>query len=226
MKEKTILKSKQIIKAAEDLWCQINLFESPYFYNLKNKTTPKHLFVESQCAFLHAVTYFSRPMSALASRIDSTQARLHLIENIYEEHGEMKEEFFHENTFIKWLHQLNPETAEIEFPLKPCVDAFNAALMGTCQTAPIEKGICCLGMIEFMFAYISKFIANATVNLKWIRLENLIHYNLHADLDIKHSRELFEIIDKIPQPNSDLCMEGLQLGAFIFYRLYDDLEKH
>ncbi len=225
--EKNTPQSELLIKEAERLWDQLKLFDTSYFSSLENRkgnVDRKHFFA-SQQHFINAVAYFSRPMSVLASRIDSTQARLQIIENIYEEHGEMHEESFHVNTFKKWLGQLNPNASKIEknFPLEPCVDAFNSALMGTCQSSPIEKGICCLGIIEYMFSYISKFIATAVVDLGWISSENLIHYNLHAELDIKHSKDLFEIIDKISQPNISQCMEGIHLGAFIFSRLYSDL---
>ena len=227
LEEKNNTKSTLLMEHAEHLWNQLNLFETPYFSSLENGTMGREDFITSQQAFFYAVSYFSRPMSALACRIDSTCARVQLVENIYEEHGEINEELFHETTFKRFLDLLNSESSKIEkdIPLEPCVDAFNSALMGVCQSAPVEKGICCLGMIEYMFAFISKFIAETIVDHGWISSENLIHYNLHAELDIKHSRDLFEIIDKIPETRINICKEGIRLGAFIFCKLYDDLAK-
>jgi hypothetical protein len=53
----------------------------------------------------------------------------------------------------------------------------------------------------------------------------LIHYNLHADLDVKHAQDLFEIVNKLANSDIGFCLEGIRLGAFIFARLFDDLFK-
>lgn len=214
--------SEALILEAQKTWADLNLFKSPYFSSLLNGKMTKEHFVHTQKAFYHAVSYFSRPMCLLASRITSTSARMDLIENIYEEHGEMDPESFHENTFKKWLQRLQ-HGSEIDLPFAPCIDSFNSALMGACQTDLVEKGICCLGIIEYMFSHISKTIAESVVQLNWISHQNLIHYNLHADLDVKHAQDLFEIVDKLPNSNIGLCLEGIRLGAFIFARLFDDL---
>lgn len=214
--------SETLILEAKKRWDDLNLFKRPYFSSLLNGKMTKEHFIHTQKAFYHAVSYFSRPMCLLASRIPSTSARMDLIENIYEEHGEMDPESFHENTFKKWLQRLQPGS-EMELPLVPCIDSFNSALMGVSQTDPVEKGICCLGIIEYMFSHISKLLAESVVQLHWISHQNLIHYNLHADLDIKHAQDLFEIVDKLPNSNIDSCLEGIRLGSFIFARLFDDL---
>jgi pyrroloquinoline-quinone synthase len=216
--------SEALILEAQKTWSDLNLFKSPYFSSLLNGKMTKGHFVHTQKAFYHAVSYFSRPLCLLASRINSTSARMDLIENIYEEHGEMDPELFHENTFKKWLQRLEAGS-EIKLPLIPCIDSFNSALMGVCQAAPVEKGICCIGIIEYMFSHISKMIAESVVQLNWISHQNLIHYNLHANLDIKHAQDLFEIVNKLPHSNIDTCLEGIKLGAFIFARLFDDLFK-
>ena len=214
--------SEALIREAQQTWADLNLFKSPYFSSLLNGKMTKEHFIHTQKAFYHAVSYFSRPMCLLASRINSTSARMELIENIYEEHGEMDPESFHENTFKKWLQRLQ-SGSEIDLPLAPCIDSFNSALIGVCQADPVEKGICCLGIIEYMFSHISKTIAESVVQLNWISHQNLIHYNLHADLDVKHAQDLFEIVNKLPNSNLNTCLEGIRLGSFIFARLFDDL---
>jgi pyrroloquinoline-quinone synthase len=214
--------SEVLILEAQKTWAGLNLFKNPYFSSLLSGKMTKEHFVHTQQAFYHAVSYFSRPMCLLASRITTTSARMDLIENICEEHGEMDSESFHENTFKKWLQRLQAGS-EMDLPLATCVDSFNSALMGVCQIDPVEKGICCLGMIEYMFSHISKTMAESVVQLNWISDQNLIHYNLHADLDIKHAEDLFEIVNKLPNSNIDFCLEGIRLGSFIFARLFDDL---
>lgn len=225
IKDKTKRHSNLLWNEAIQIWEDLDLFQMEYFSDLENGKISLEDFFQTQMAFYHAVSYFSKPMSALASRIEHTCARRKLVENIYEEHGEMKKELFHENTFEKWLQRLKPDAQvnKRSIPLIPCVDAFNKTLIGVCQIDPVEKGICCLGMIEFMFSYISKCIAESVVKNGWIEKEDLIHYDLHADLDVQHAKDLFEITDKIADPNLKICREGMRLGAFIFKRLYLDL---
>ncbi len=218
----TSIQSELLIQELQKAWSGLHLFNRPYFSSLLSGKMKKGAFILSQQAFYHAVSYFSKPMCLLASRIDSAHARMQIIENLYEEHGEMKMEAFHESTFKQWLQELSPG-AEENLPLVPCVDSFNSTLLGICQGAPVEKGVCSLGTIEYMFSNISKYIAETTVQLQWISRKNLVHYDLHADLDIKHSRDFFEIIDKLQQPNMASCIEGIHLGIFMFSRLYDDL---
>lgn len=216
--------SNVLIQEAHKTWTHLDILSSVYFSSLISGKMEKDHFIRTQQAFYHAVSYFSRPMCLLASRMNSTFARMDLIENIYEEHGELHPEGFHEITFKTWLQRLEAG-AERDLSLSPCIDAFNSALMGVCQEAPVEKGICCLGMIEYMFSYISQTIAEAVAMREWISPENLIHYNVHASLDVKHAQDLFDIVNKLPHHNKALCLEGIELGAFIFSRLFDDLYR-
>lgn len=218
--------SERLFNEVEKLWTELNLFKTPYFLSLTDGSMSKREFIKSQKAFHLAVSYFSKPMLILASRIHSSHTRLQIIENIYEEHGEMNENEFHENTFQEWLHRLEPDHKDAEeIPNNLPSSAFNAALTGTCFSDSVEKGACCLGVIEFMFFHISKFIADAVVYRGWLSKDQLIHYNLHADLDMKHSKDLLEVVDKLPVHHINDCLEGVKFGSFIFCRLYEDLYK-
>ena len=77
-----------------------------------------------------------------------------------------------------------------------------------------------------MFSDISAWIGQETVKNEWLTEENLIHYKLHQELDIKHSDDFFRIIETPFQKSADnryLIEQGLRLGATLFDNLYRGL---
>ena len=77
-----------------------------------------------------------------------------------------------------------------------------AAMLGMVDKG-YNFGLAGLAMIERMFADISDWIARDVTRLGWISQDQLIHYNLHAEIDTRHAEELFEVLredwDKGPQ---------------------------
>jgi pyrroloquinoline-quinone synthase len=57
--------------------------------------------------------------------------------------------------------------------------------------------------------------------------DRLVHYKLHAEIDERHAEEFFAVIE--PAWSDDrrrhFIEQGLQLGAYIFDRLYRDLDR-
>ena len=90
----------------------------------------------------------------------------------------------------------------------------------------LEVGVGCMGIIEYAFAGISALIGKAVVDRGWVAAERLVHYKLHAEIDERHAEEFFAVIE--PCWNDDrrrhFIEQGLELGAYIFDRLYRDIE--
>lgn len=82
-----------------------------------------------------------------------------------------------------------------------------------------------MGIIERAFADISALIASEVVERGWLEEENLYHYKLHANLDIQHAEEFFAVIERFwdNEKKQYFIKQGLELGAYIFDRLYKDL---
>ena len=196
--------------------------ENPYFVALKDESLSCEKFLSSQLQFFHAVRYFSRPMLALLSRMTDPMARLALLHNVVEEHGEFEPREFHETTFRKFLASLGHSEGNDVAP-GPEVDAFNHALSGVCSSERLATAICCLGIIEFSFAEVSALIGQTVVSRGWVEQESLVHYSLHAEIDLRHAAELFEIAEKYLDYRTDDIERGLKLGRYIFARLYHDL---
>lgn len=197
---------------------------NPYFTSLKNQSFNKSDFIETQIQFLFAVAFFSRPMSALAGKIPTTESRLNIVHNVFEEHGEGNANHFHENTFKILLTRLGVSEADIaKRTLWAEVRSFNTLLTGVCVMDSYIVGVAVMGMIERMFSEISAWIGEGIVSNGWLTQEEMIHYSLHEKLDIKHSEEFFEIL-RTPWEESEqnryFIRQGLLMGVYAFNQMY------
>ena len=88
--------------------------------------------------------------------------------------------------------------------------------------AVLDVGICCMGIVEHAFARISAMIGKAVVERGWIAPQDLVHYTMHAELDIRHAEEFFAIVEPGWEDHRRRAMieQGLGLGAYAFDQLY------
>jgi pyrroloquinoline-quinone synthase len=204
--------------------------ENPYFVALRERAFDKDDFVETQIQFYYAVTFFSRPMAAVAAKIPSARMRVEVLRNVWEEHGEGDARAMHGETFKLLLERLAEcGIDEIESrALWPELRAFNTALIGCCVLDDWEIGTSCLGMIERMFAEISAWIGNGIVANGWLSRDRLVHYALHEELDVRHSDDFFAVLTPVwdrGERERYLIRQGLQLGAYVFDELYRGLHR-
>jgi pyrroloquinoline-quinone synthase len=200
--------------------------ENPYFRSLRDGSMTLDSFRRSQEHFFFAVSFFPRPMAALVGRIPNPKARLDILHNLVEEHGEFQEKAFHHTTFQQFLRSIGSDPDKLEAsPLHAGLRAFNSVLTCACVLDELEVGVACMGIIEYAFAGISATIGQAVVERGWIRQEDLVHYALHAEIDERHAQEFFAVIEpKWDEPGRRYFIEqGLELGAYAFNRLYSDL---
>lgn len=203
-----------------------------YFTALDDGEMSRAHFIQTQTQFFFAVRYFSRPMAALMARMPSSALRQGLIHNLAEEHGAddakpglLDPTLAHDQTFTRFLASLGV-TLDGTLHEGPAVRAFNNALMGVCLMEPVALAFGCLGVIEHTFAGISARIASVVVQRGWIPEGELVHYNLHAEIDERHAADFFKVVAKDWQ-TSDAAraeiMDGVHTGLHVFGRLYQDL---
>jgi len=145
---------------------------------------------------------------------------------LVEEHGEFNEELSHHTTFQRFLRSIGSDPEKLEaVPPCPALRAFNSVLTCACVLDELEVGVACMGIIEYAFAGISAAIGQAVVQRRWVRQEELAHYALHAQIDERHAEEFFAVIEpRWDDPARRYFIEqGLELGAYVFDRLYCDL---
>lgn len=209
---------------ADSVLQEIPVIKGSFFQDLP--TMDKDLFKRVQSQFYFAVNYFSRPMAALVARLPLHKDRIDIIHNIVEEHGDFCIANYHANTFKRFLSTIDVPVEFID-NLQPShvVNMFNYTLMGTCANEDPIIAIACNGIIEYAFSDISSLIAEKVVERGWVKKEDLVHYNLHADIDKQHAEEFFKIIEPYMQDmqQRNKVISGLRLGAYIFNRLYEDL---
>jgi len=190
---------------------------------LKKKISLKRKFNFSSLLF-----FFNRPMASLAAKIPTMNLRLEILRNVWEEHGEGDASKAHENTFLIFLKRLGGITS-IDINKKtlwPEIRIFNTCLTGACVVDDYMVATAMMGMIELMFCDISSIIGKGIVHRKWLTPETMIHYNLHAELDIKHSQDFFNVLSESwtkSEENKYNIEQGLRLGATLFNNLYTGL---
>ncbi len=199
--------------------------ENPYFVNLREKTFEKSDFVETQIQFFYAVIFFSRPMAALAAKIPTPELRLEVLRNVWEEHGEGSLTQAHGKTFLEFLRRIGGISEEQVYlrGLWADVRIFNTTLSGVSVLDDFIIAVGALGIVERMFSDISARIGQGVIENGWLAENEMIHYALHQELDIKHSEDFFVILDapfKKSAANRYLIEQGLRLGATLFNNLY------
>jgi pyrroloquinoline-quinone synthase len=202
--------------------------DNAYFAALRGGTFDREDFIETQIQFYFAVAFFGRPMAAVAAKIPSAKLRVEILRNVWEEHGEGDEGITHGSTFLTLLNRLDGITqSDVEHRvLWPEVRLFNTMLTGACVIDDYLVGVSVMGMIERMFSEISGWIGTGIVESGWLRAEQMIHYNVHQALDVRHSEDFFAVLAQPFERDAGsryLIAQGLRLGAFGFNRFYEDL---
>ena len=218
---------KQIV---DRVLAETDPWNNPYFVALRDGTFDREDFVETQVQFYYAVVFFSRPMAVVAAKIPSPSLRVEVMRNVWEEHGEGDQTKMHGHTFRELMRRLGGLSIEDieDRQLWPAVRAFNTTLTGVSISDDWEVATACFGMIERMFVDISNWIGRAIVDNGWLPADQLIHYDVHEVLDVKHSDDFFAVLSNGSDGSaqSHYCIDqGVQLGAYIFDDLYRGLYR-
>lgn len=143
-------------------------------------------FSKSQIPFYYAVKAFPRILCYLASMIEDSETRLHIAENIWEEHGNGVSSNFHINTFHNYLTSI----AGLDYTLtnNPWIDQW---VDNWFKETDVLSLACKLAAIEYLYAPISDSLSKHIDTLKLYNEQS--HYSKHAVLDWEHGREIFEV---------------------------------
>lgn len=228
------MSSTELLALVDDVLRDVEHAENPYFQALTDGSFSREDFAETQLQFHSAVIFFSRPMAALAAKIPETRLRMEIVRNVWEEHGEGDASLSHGHTFETFLSRLmkcsvdEVKTAIDARPLWPEVRAFNTLLVGACVVDDALVGVGTMGIIERMFSEISSWIGRGVVARGWLTPEQMIHYNLHEHLDVKHAADFFEVLaaswDDGPDARNRI-EQGLRMGSVAFDQLYARLYR-
>jgi pyrroloquinoline-quinone synthase len=216
----------EIVSYADSIISKVGMIKSnPYFENLRSNTFDLEAFRRTQEQFYFAVLFFARPMAALVARFPDPRVRLAILHNVVEEHGDFNERSFHSTTFREFLKSISALDNRLDdIFLWSEVRAFNSVLATSCVLDEVEVAVGCMGVIEYAFSDISALIGKAVIDNGWVTSENLKHYKLHAEIDKRHAQEFFEVVAaKWSTGDQYHIKQGIELGVYIFNRLYLDL---
>src|SRR6516225_2718819 len=96
-------RAPRVTARADAVLKEIDILNNPYLAALRDGSMARDGFLRTQEQFFFAVTFFPRPMAALVGRIPDPKARIDILHNLVEEHGEFQEELFHHTTFQQFL---------------------------------------------------------------------------------------------------------------------------
>ena len=200
--------------------------EQPYFRSLLNQKMGESQFIQSQVIILDAVEFFSRPMFAISSKIETYNERSIILENILEEHGNGDTRNSHGSTYRKYLSALGASEKEIETrKTHSATRVFNKTLMDCAQKRSIMTSVAMMGIIEHRYSTISSIIVRTILEKKWLTKDSLAHYSTHENLDVEHAQGFYGIIrpgwEKVDQ--KEKIKRGLLLGNSAILTLYNSL---
>lgn len=208
---------KNIKLFIKDLMVDIN--KNKYMYNLVTRSINLGQFYSTQKIFHIAVNNW---ISVLIKFLDilPEQDRLILLDNINDEMGNGVLEKTHSNTFQHFLNSIlkNLNNSMVDEYDPKCVNEFVNNLYFIVANKNITYIAAYLGAIEYAYIFISN------VMLSYINEHNIIqyHYELHEELDTKHSDDLFNIAMNNNISDNDFY-HGLIDGYKNFMILYEDL---
>jgi pyrroloquinoline-quinone synthase len=177
-------------------------------------------FIRTQVQFLFAVEPYADCLAMLAARCESSEARRVLEQNVHDEQGGGDPNNAHGATFRALLGKLGVTAAQIDAsPRWPCVDAFNDGVREVCTNAPEPFGIATIAAIEDLFSTVSSELGRGIVVRGWLAREQVVHYNMHKELDRIHADALYALLDPADEPVG----RGLAWGVKLMVDLYAGL---
>lgn len=196
-------------------------FTKAYALNWKDGAYSKFLnsaskdeLLRSQEPFYYAVEAFPLMLLKLASEIKTSEQRLLIIQNLWEEHGNGNLTDFHTETFQEHLKVLGSQSEN--YPVNHHIQNWIESVL-TSAYSVVELSSYLAG-IENFYAVISQDIA---LTLNRLGLDGLqSHYSKHAELDWQHGAELLDIGSYLGDP---ICQKTYAKAHHDFNDLFNSM---
>lgn len=214
-----------LTEAVETVARNYDFTQHPYFQWAAQPGRTREEFLRSQIPFRFAVENFSQALAGVLAHIPRVEDRIHVAENVAEEHGHGNVGVSHKYTFLEYLHAMGATEEQLKEPCPIWVTAFNHSIRNLCLAQPYDVGAACLGGIEHLYVNISGAISRLIHERGWVQPGSQRHYAVHEQLDVAHAKELLDLAEpawESPRTRSYAAL-GLLLGAYYFWTLYEDL---
>ena len=205
------------------------LEQCPFFKDILDNNISLNEFKRVQYNFYPAITFFSKPMFMICSKMNDYNLRWKILENIIDEHGAGIEKENHGSTFKTYLVNLGLNCDKINLEeINHHTLNFNTVLMQECTKGHWVKGVAMIAIMEDVYVDISKIIYDFLINNNHLDKNKIVHYKLHEEIDIKHSEDMYDILsdywnkDTFNQNIKDGLYKGNNILLKLFSNLYSD----
>jgi hypothetical protein len=174
--------------------------ECSFHHFLKNANQKEYL--TSQIPFFYAVEAFPRMLCKLAMSIQTSEERLLVIQNLWEEHGQGENFLFHTQTYKTYLDSLGWDKTLFT---NPWVQEWINKVLNL-ENNPIYLASYLSG-IEYLYAQICQDITQHLNNFELLCVQS--HYAKHSVLDWEHGHELLEVAINISNNESNTVNDNV-----------------
>lgn len=172
-------------------------------------------YLRSQIPFFFAVQAFPRFLAKLVSQIETSEDRLLVVENLWEEHGHGTKSHFHTETFKEFLTALGWNG---QYHQNPWIQEWISNVLSKDMSAGAYAAY--LAGIEYAYAPVSKTIADHVKTLDLVAHQS--HYAVHSELDWIHGDELLQVGVALEQ-DEDVVKAAFNQGQDEFLDLYNHM---
>lgn len=196
----------------------------PLFALLASETTTdrQRAFVALQ--IYHVVSCFPRFLAALIGNLEDLGARLPLVGNLLEEHGNLDPAKAHVQSYVEFMTVRGIPTDAIRAsrPIAPVI-AYNRAVLDLCGRRDPLEGLAAMGVIEDIVARVSP-IVNGLFAPRSTPSQDF--FDDHEQLDVGHAVEIYELVAPHYHGDGKARIDlGLELGLYYHAGMYEDVAR-
>lgn len=173
-------------------------------------------FLDSQKPFFYAVQAFPRFLCLLASKIEDSENRFSVVENIFEEHGNGDKKKYHVQSYKDYLNALGGDGSLSKNPwVEDWIHDIFISDMNGVELASYLAGI------EYVYALVCEDVSKYIETLKLVAPQS--HYAKHAVLDWEHGKELLEVAYSLAGDEDYQVEHMFEKGQKDFLKMYGQL---
>jgi pyrroloquinoline-quinone synthase len=167
-------------------------------------------------------------LAAAISHVRDEQARMFLVANLYEEHGELDASRIHPELFRNFVRAIGLDPNDLSVTVPGSIGAEAAAhVMDICRQGPAHRALAALYAIELLFGPICDLLARGLEQLAYG--EQATHFFvLHSGADVVHSEQLRSALARSCRSEADL-FDAAAIAvdvACMFYRMFDAIASN
>jgi pyrroloquinoline-quinone synthase len=164
-------------------------------------------------------------LAAAISHVRDEKARMLLVANLYEEHGDLDPARTHPALFRKYIDALGLDPRELEKPADGSPGLRLASRFRTvCQQGPDTRAVAILYAFESLFSPACAMIARGLRRTE-LPEEGVDFFDVHAVADVSHADQLHASLLAACRSDEewDIALDTAEEGARLLYELFDSV---